>query len=85
MYNRYIPTGDGGFQRQSVSQSDTREPPASPPPATMPKEHTPPAKRLPALDKGDLLVLLILLLLLDSGEEDSMTLLLAAGIYLFSK
>ena len=100
MYNRYTPTADGSYRRQSVSQTPVQKPhaqqmPVQEPPVHNEKKGHPHIKRqsahrekkplLPDLDSGEILVLLILVLLLKEGGEDSMTVLLAAGIYLFAK
>lgn len=85
MYNRYLPNADGSFRRQSIPNPA----PADVPPQKHPDKHPPAAKQkkppAPGLDTGELLILLILLLLLESGGEDELTILLAAGIYLFTK
>lgn len=97
MYNRYIPSADGTYQRKIVpspqQQRPTREqPPESPQPkpAETPSQAKPPANTvlplsLPRLqlDTGDILVLLILLLVLTEGEDsDPLSALITLGAFL---
>lgn len=94
MYNRYTPTTQGGFRRQTIAaepsggthhtppvppQTTPRAPSAAKPPLPM----SPPLRALTGgLDRGDALVLLILLLLLMEGNEDATTVVMTLAIYL---
>ena len=89
MYNRYVPTPDGGYVCQPVGdfpQSEPRRPAPEPAcgPARQPGRSL--LKRLlpKGLEADDLLILLILLLLLldCSEDDDAMTALLAVAAFL---
>lgn len=96
MYNRYIPTADGGFQRMIVESAACQpEQPQTSVPEKKPCAELPTAcetrrqssqkgLNLRQLDTGDLLVLMILLLLLvDGDEEDLPCALLTIAAFLF--
>lgn len=92
VYNRYIPSADGGFTRVQVAEPQTEMPAV--PACTQERACAPPAtagagqgilhRLLPAgLDAEDLLILAILLLLvLEGEEEDMLPILLAAAAFL---
>ena len=93
MYNRYIPTADGGYRCQPVRPQQAPPPPAEPrpdqAPPCRPEPHTRPGgllrRLLPqGLEADDLLILLILLLLVldGEGEDDTLTALLAVAAFL---
>ena len=77
MYNRYIPSADGTYRRETVAQS------AAPcPDAKAPARGGLSLPRL-QLDAGDLLVLAILLLLLIDGDgDDPLSSLIAIAAFL---
>ena len=94
MYNRYIPSSDGTYQRKIV-QSSTEVPKAEKPPAkaeqvaatiqpSCPAPNQKSKLSFPQLDTGDILVLLILLLILIEGEDaDPLSVLITLGVFLF--
>lgn len=77
MYNRYIPSAEGGYIRQTVGTAEPERPERNCPP---PRRAGP--FRLPALglEPDDLLMLALLFLLL--REEDPQIAILAAAAYL---
>ncbi len=93
MYNRYIPSADGTYQRKIVPSPRPKQPePALPTPPPSPqrppqaKEAVMPSFPKLQLDTGDILVLLILLLILTEGEDsDPLSLLITIGAFLFMK
>ena len=93
VYNRYIPSADGGFTRVQVAEPQTemsaipactQERACAPPPAAAGAGQGILHRLLPAgLDAEDLLILAILLLLvLEGEEEDMLPILLAAAAFL---
>ena len=77
MYNRYIPSADGTYHRQSVETPE-------------PAEHEncddvkPAFPLLPKLDSNDLLVLAVILLILqNSDESDRVSTLITLAAFLF--
>lgn len=94
VYNRYIPSADGGFTRvrvaappqteASVVPACTQEHICAPPPSPAGAGRGMLSRLLPAgLDAEDLLILAILLLLvLEGDEEDMLPILLAAAAFL---
>lgn len=100
MYNRYVPSADGTYQRRvmpspqkSPQRPSPQEPPKTPPP---PPEPPKPESCLPSkpikpplqlhLDTGDVLVLLILLLVLNEGEEiDTFSILITLAVFLLTQ
>lgn len=89
MYNRYIPTEDGSFRRQSLPDSPQ---PMSPPPAPPPSSPRKPVENagsflgglLPrGLDTEDLIVVLLLLLMSENCTDTPNTALITMLIYLF--
>ena len=92
MYNRYIPQGDGTFQRNRIPEPHPPRPPRPPEP---PRPEPPPCPgREPSnalgffrdllpknMDTGDLLMLLILLLLIYDGAEDSSSALMTIALF----
>ena len=99
MYNRYIPTPDGGY-RKTVMDAEPQSTPeigtptgaaeadpicgAAAPAASGDCLPCAPGLRLPKLETRDWLVLLILLLLLTDGEgADLPSILVAAAVFLF--
>ncbi len=99
MYNRYIPTENGGYIRQKVEETPPFCPnePLFAQGETKGQESPPTPKKDPlgflkrllpqGLDTGDLLVLIVvLLLLLDKEEnEDLLPVLITTAAYLFLK
>lgn len=90
MYNRYIPTEDGSFRRQSLP--DGPQPPSqSPAPLSPSSPHKPVENAgsflgglLPrGLDTEDLIVVLLLLLMSENCTETPNTALITMLIYLF--
>lgn len=89
MYNRYIPSADGTYQRKVVPSPPKVQTRQEPPP---PKQEPPPPKPQPMprgilpqlhLDTGDILVLLILLLVLTEGEDaDPLSILVTIAAFL---
>ena len=89
MYNRYIPTEDGSFRRQSLPDGPQ---PLSPSPAPPPGFPHKPAENagsflgglLPrGLDTEDLIVVLLLLLMSENCTDTPNTALITMLIYLF--
>jgi len=88
MYNRYVPTADGCYQRQIMRSA--KEPPAVPPRQEAPKkeentvcEKTAAAPLPIKLESEDLLVLLILALVLMSGQEsDNLPILITIAAFI---
>lgn len=89
MYNRYIPTEDGSFRRQSLPDGPQ---PMSPPPAPPPSSPRKPVENagsflgglLPrGLDTEDLIVVLLLLLMSENCTDTPNTALITMLIYLF--
>lgn len=94
MYNRYIPTPDGGYQKHSVPDRPPPPPPGPPQqPPGPPKPPRPPesgnighflGNLLPVgLDTEDLIVVLLLLLMSGDCKDGSNTALITMLIYLF--
>ena len=83
MYNRYIPTADGTYRRQTVAQAETASADTIPEGPSRPS--TAGGQLRPAQpDLGDLLVILILLLVLsESDGNDAMGVLIAMAAFLF--
>lgn len=90
MYNRYIPTEDGSFRRQSLP--DGPQPPSQPPAPLSPSSPRKPVENagsflgglLPrGLDTEDLIVVLLLLLMSENCTETPNTALITMLIYLF--
>ena len=90
MYNRYIPTEDGSFRRQSLP--DCPQPPSqSPAPLSPSSPHKPVENAgsflgglLPrGLDTEDLIVVLLLLLMSENCTDTPNTALITMLIYLF--
>ena len=95
MYNRYIPTEDGGFRRQVLPEASKS--PAPPPPAPPPGPPGPPRppekpESIPGffddllpkgLDTEDLIVILLLLLMSENCRDTPNTALVTMLIYLF--
>lgn len=89
MYNRYIPTEDGSFRRQSLPDGPQ---PMSPPPSPPPSSPRKPVENagsflgglLPrGLDTEDLIVVLLLLLMSENCTDTPNTALITMLIYLF--
>ena len=91
MYNRYIPTEDGSFRRQSLPDGPQplSQPPAPPPPPSPPRKPAEGAGSflgglLPrGLDTEDLIVVLLLLLMSENCTDTPNTALVTMLIYLF--
>ena len=95
MYNRYIPQGDGSFQRKSAPDQIRKPPelkqdkvPNPPAPQPVPPAHQakPAAGFLRNLlprefDTGDLIVVLLLLLMAGDNEQERNTALLTLALY----
>lgn len=90
MYNRYIPTEDGSFRRQSLP--DGPQPPSQSPAPPSPSPPRKPAEGvgtfldslLPrGLDTEDLIVVLLLLLMSENCTDTPNTALITMLIYLF--
>ena len=90
MYNRYIPTEDGSFRRQSLP--DGPRPPSQPPAPPSPSSPRKPVENagsflgglLPrGLDTEDLIVVLLLLLMSENCTDTPNTALVTMLIYLF--
>lgn len=77
MYNRYIPSAEGGYIRQTVGPAAPGEPVRSCP---QPRRSDPLRLSALGLEPDDLLMLALLFLLL--REEDSKIAVLAAAAYL---
>ena len=75
MYNRYIPSGDGGFIRRRVEEAREPGPEAAP---GLPASG---AVRQPTADDLPALALLWLLTGENGGREERLTFLLAAAAY----
>ena len=82
MYNRYIPSANGTYRRQTVAQEQAGPAGAAAGSAVCPPD--PPAEKQSSVpDPGDLLVLLILLLVLsESDGSDAMGVLIAIAAFL---
>ena len=94
MYNRYIPQGDGTYQRSRLPESHPPAEQPCPPDRPKPPVPCPPPREEPCsavsflqsllpknMDTGDLLMLLILLLLIQDGSEDAPTALLTIALF----
>lgn len=81
MFNHYIPTADGTYQRQKiVPPADCQTPPQT---APAPQKPTSGAK-VGKPDLGDLLVLLVLLLVMvENDDGDTLTPLITLASFLF--
>ncbi len=90
MYNRYVPNPQSGNPAPGTVFRPVSQPSDAPKLAAVPKKSPQPrtdaafpqALRPLNLDGGDLLVLMVLLLILLEGEEDSLGILLALGVFL---
>jgi len=90
MYNRYIPTEDGGFRRQVLPEAaKSPAPPPGPPGPPRPPEKP---ESIPGffdnllpkgLDTEDLIVILLLLLMSENCRDTPNTALVTMLIYLF--
>lgn len=97
MYNRYVPSADGTYQKHSVPDGPPpkpMEPPPPKPPSEPPKRPKPPDCPKPigsflehllpeGLDTEDLIVVLLLLLMSGDSQGGSNTALITLLIYLF--
>lgn len=92
MYNRYVPSADGTYQRKVMPSPQRSAPPPhreeSPPPQP-PRTESAPTTKQPKplfqlnLDTGDVLVLLILLLVMTEGQEtDTLSILITLAAFL---
>ena len=75
MYNRYIPSGDGGYVRRRVAETPPEPVPVCPGTESIRRGRQPTADDLPAL------ALLWLLTGENGSREDRLTFLLAAAAY----
>lgn len=92
MYNRYIPSSNGVYERRTVEEPEKRDPPCTAPDlperlceqTACPKQERPPQTGGPLhMDLGDLLLLcIILLILMESEDGDRSTLLITAAAFL---
>lgn len=94
MYNRYIPSPDGTYQKQSVPDRPPPKPMPPGPPPEPPRPPRPPEAPTPigsflqhllpeGLDTEDLIVVLLLLLMSGDGQGSGNTALITLLIYLF--
>ena len=83
MYNRYIPSADGTYRRQTVSTQSAQTP------AIQEEPNLQNTERgffpfLPSLDSNDLLVLAVILLVLQNSDgQDRMSALITLTAFLF--
>ncbi len=87
MYNRYIPSSNGQYHKQTIcEQSDRIQDPLPSPPVmqeTKQQQSTGRPTGLLGLDWGDLLLIcVIILLLLEAESDETLPILIMAGAFL---
>lgn len=88
MYNRYIPSSNGTYKRQSIHIPDHENTPHHTDQNKKDHEKTNESRKQPQhqnnFDLGDLLLLcIVVLLLLDTDEEDALPIILVIAAFMF--